>query len=297
MTTDSAGGADLTTLRSTINASLESLLPEDSTLAPELIAAMRYTVLGKGKRLRPLLTLAAATGCGASLEHALAPACALEFVHAYSLIHDDLPAMDDDDLRHGLPSCHIRYGEATAILAGDALQALAFETLGTAASLTPQQRLQAVTVLAKAAGPAGMVGGQARDMAAEGVYLSLGELQALHAAKTGALITAAVQIGAVVGDASDEQYVLLTEFAQRIGLAFQIIDDVLDETATTAELGKPAGSDAQASKSTYPSLLGLAQSRELAQELLEEALPMLARAGVRNELLTELGRLAVHRAH
>lgn len=294
MTTDPI---DVPALRATINSTLERSLPDDSSLAPELVAAMRYAALGNGKRLRPLLACAAASGCGAPLEQALVPACALEFIHAYSLIHDDLPAMDDDALRHGLPACHIRYGEATAILAGDALQSLAFEALANAPDVSAPTRLRCIQVLAAACGPEGMAGGQARDMAAEGVYLSLGELQALHAAKTGALITAAVQIGALVGNANDEQYVLLTEFAQRIGLAFQIIDDVLDETATTEALGKPAGSDSEAGKSTYPALLGLRQSQELAEELLGEALPMLARAGVENELLKDLALAAVRRSH
>ena len=200
-------------------------------------------------------------------------------------------------MRHGLASCHIRFGEATAILAGDGLQALAFETLAKAPGLTTQVRLQALSILAAAAGPAGMVGGQSRDMDAEKLTLVLGELETLHAAKTGALMTAAVQIGALVGNASAEQYVLLTEYARRVGLAFQIIDDVLDVTETTEVLGKPAGSDAQAGKNTYPVLLGLSESRLRAEELLAEALPMLDRAGVQNGLLGDLGRLAVRRHH
>lgn len=282
-------------LRSLIDDALGMYLPKESALAPDLIAAMRYATLGNGKRLRPLLTIAAATAYGATLEDVLAPACALEFIHAYSLIHDDLPAMDDDDLRHGLPSCHVRFGEATAILAGDALHALAFENIAQAQGLPTDVRLQCVAILASAAGPSGMVGGQSRDMAAEKLTLALGELQALHAAKTGALITAAVQIGALVGNASSEQYVLLTEYARRIGLAFQIIDDVLDVTETTESLGKPAGSDQLAGKNTYPALLGLSESRLRAEELLAEALPMLDRAAVGNPLLGDLARMAVRR--
>ncbi|MFK7916153.1 MAG: polyprenyl synthetase family protein [Pseudomonadales bacterium] len=297
MTASTAALPPLPELRALIDDALGMYLPKESALAPDLIAAMRYSTLGNGKRLRPLLTIAAATAFGAELEDALAPACALEFIHAYSLIHDDLPAMDDDDLRHGLASCHIRFGEATAILAGDALQTLAFETIANAQGLGSDVRLQGVSLLAAAVGPAGMVGGQMRDMAAEKLTLVLGELEALHAAKTGALITAAVQLGALVGGASAEQYVLLTEYAKRVGLAFQIIDDVLDVTETTESLGKPAGSDEAAGKNTYPVLLGLSESRLRAEELLAEALPMLDRAGVQNALLGDLGRMAVRRTH
>ncbi|MGI9326219.1 MAG: polyprenyl synthetase family protein [Pseudomonadales bacterium] len=300
MTTSSDGAAalpDLPELRATVDDALNVHLPKDTELSEDLLAAMRYATLGNGKRMRPLLTIAAATGCGASLEDALAPACALELIHAYSLIHDDLPAMDDDELRHGLPSCHVRFGEANAILAGDALQALAFETLCGAQGLSQEVRLRSIQVLAAAAGPAGMVGGQARDMEAEKQKLSLGELQRLHAAKTGALMTAAVQIGALVGNASAEQYVLLTEFARRVGLAFQIVDDLLDVTESTEQLGKPAGSDAKAGKNTYPALMGQKASRLRAEELLAEALPMLDRAKIQNPLLGDLAKLSVRRTH
>ena len=288
---------DLTELRATVNDALGHYLPKDSVIAPTLIEAMRYAVLGNGKRMRPLLCVGAATGFGGTLEETLAPACALEYIHAYSLIHDDLPAMDDDDLRHGLPSCHIRFGEATAILAGDALQAQAFDILASAEALPVPVRLECVRLLAEASGVGGMAGGQALDMQAENQTLSLSQLQALHGAKTGALITAAVKMGAVVAGASDEQTVLLSEFANRIGLAFQIIDDVLDITASTEELGKPAGSDLESGKNTYPALLGLDESRERAESLLAEALPMLDRAGIQNGLLGELATLAVRRSH
>lgn len=292
---------DLNALRATINDALSHYLPKESPLAPDLIAAMRYAALGNGKRMRPLLCVATAIGLGptvpGALEDALAPACALEYIHAYSLIHDDLPAMDDDDLRHGLASCHIRFGEATAIIAGDALQAHAFEVLADAQGLSIAQRLACIRLLAQASGTGGMAGGQALDMQAENQTLSLTQLQTLHAAKTGALITASVQIGAIVGGASDEQQVLLREFANRVGLAFQIIDDVLDVTASTEELGKPAGSDLLAGKNTYPSLLGLAESKLRAEELLAEALPMLDRAGIKNGMLGELASLAVRRSY
>jgi geranylgeranyl pyrophosphate synthase len=235
---------------------------------------------------------------GGTVEQALAPACAVEFIHAYSLVHDDLPAMDDDELRHGQPSNHVRFGEATAILAGDALQALAFRTLAEAPDVPAPARLRALTLLADAAGWAGMVGGQAFDLAAESCELAQTDLAALHGAKTGALIRAAVQIGAVVGnpDLPAATLELLGAFAGRVGLAFQVIDDVLDVTASTETLGKPAGSDLAADKSTYPKLLGLDGARALADSLLAEALELHDRAGLAHGLLGELARRSVHRA-
>ena len=258
---------------------------------------MRYATLGGGKRIRPMLVCATCTGLGGALEDALAPACALEFMHAYSLVHDDLPAMDDDELRHGLPSTHIKYGEATAILVGDALQSLAFETLAKAPAGSDAVRLRAVQLLADAVGWQGMAGGQLYDLESEGKRLSLADLQNLHAAKTGALIRAAVQLGALFGDPAipAESYVLLEEFAKRLGVAFQIVDDVLDETQTTETLGKPAGSDASAQKSTYPALMGIDSARELAAEMLGEALAMHDRAGLEHDLLAELAARAVNR--
>ncbi len=289
---------ELDELRALINDALDHHLPNASAIAQPLVDAMRYTTLGGGKRIRPMLVCATCTGLGGALEDALAPACAVEFIHAYSLIHDDLPSMDDDELRHGLPSSHIKFGEATAVLAGDALQALAFETLARAPAGSDAQRLRAVQLLAAAAGPEGMVGGQSYDLESERKKLSLSQLQTLHAAKTGALITAAVEIGALFGkpDLSPEKHVLISEFAARIGLAFQVIDDILDVTATTEELGKPAGSDASSGKSTFPSLIGVDAARGMAEELLSEALPMLDRVGVQHSLLRDLAELIVKRA-
>jgi geranylgeranyl diphosphate synthase type II len=296
MTTDQAPLVEtVQSIKVAIEDALDHHLPRDSELAPDLVAAMRYSALGSGKRIRPLLVCAATLGVGGHLEDALAPACALEFIHAYSLIHDDLPAMDDDDLRHGLPSCHVRFGQATAILAGDALQTLAFTTLTEAPAIESDTKVQALRLLSNNSGWKGMVGGQARDMSAEGEKLSLTELQALHSAKTGALITASVQIGALVGGATSEQFVLLTEFANRIGLAFQVIDDVLDMTQSTEHLGKPAGSDTKADKNTYPALMGLIQAQEHAEALLMEALPLLDRAKVSNPLLANIAESAVRR--
>ena len=288
---------DLDELKKVIEAALARHLPDTSPIAPELVDAMRYATLTGGKRLRPLLVCAACTGVGGTLDQALAPACAVEFIHAYSLVHDDLPAMDDDDLRHGMPSNHVRFGEATAILAGDALQALAFRTL---AARPESRRTRACapspcspTRPAGRAWSAGRVSTSPRSR----MQLDQLDLAALHGAKTGALIRAAVQIGAVVGnpDLPDATLDLLGEFAARVGLAFQVIDDVLDVTASTATLGKPAGSDIAANKSTYPKLLGIDGARELADSLLNDALELLDRAGLRHDLLAELARRSVQR--
>jgi len=288
---------ELRELKTTIEDALDHYLPAQSPIAQELVDAMRYATLSGGKRLRPMLVCAACTGVGGALEDALAPACAVEFIHAYSLIHDDLPAMDDDALRHGLPSNHVQFGEASAILAGDALQALAFRTLAEAPNVPPAARLRTVTLLGDAAGWAGMVGGQGFDLAAEHQSLDLEGLEALHGAKTGALIRAAVQIGAVVGRPAldDETFVLLGEFASRVGHAFQIIDDVLDVTASSDVLGKPAGSDDAAHKSTYPSLMGVDAARDRAIRLLAEAMKFLHRAGLADSQLAELARRSVER--
>ena len=288
---------ELEVLRTTIEDALNHHLPTSSPIAQPLLDAMRYATLGGGKRIRPMLVCATCTGLGGVVEDALAPACAIEFMHAYSLVHDDLPAMDDDDLRHGLPSNHIKFGEATAVLAGDALQALAFETLAKAPTSSDAVRLRAVQLLAEAVGWRGMVGGQSYDLESERKQLSLSELQTLHAAKTGALIKVAVQLGALFGNPmlAPETYVLITEFATRVGLAFQVIDDVLDVTQSTEDLGKPAGSDKAAGKSTYPALLGVDAARDLADELLAEALPMLDRAGLQHTQLKQLALLAVKR--
>lgn len=290
---------ELRTFKHTIEDALSHHLPVSSENAQVMVDAMRYASLSGGKRIRPLLVCATCTGLGGNLENALAPACAVEFVHAYSLLHDDLPSMDNDDLRHGLPSGHIKFGEANAILAGDALLTLAFETLANAPISRTDVRLTAIQLLAEAAGWQGMVGGQSFDLEAENKRLSLSQLQSLHGAKTGALIRVAVQIGALFGDArvDAETYVLLTEFATRIGLAFQIIDDVLDVTQTTDKLGKPAGSDEKAHKSTYTSLLGVEQAKTQAHDLLAEATLMLERAGLKHDLLEELAQKIVMRDH
>lgn len=282
-------------VRAAIEEALAGFLPSCSPIAQPLVDAMRYAALGGGKRLRPMLTCASCMAFGGRLEDALPPACAVELIHAYSLVHDDLPAMDDDALRRGRPSCHAAYGEAVAILVGDALQALAFEVLAGAPAGSAANRGAAVSLLAEAVGWRGMVGGQAFDMASEGQRLGLAELKALHAAKTGALLSAAVQIGALFANASEVQMAVAKAFGDRVGLGFQIIDDVLDVTSDTATLGKPVGSDQQADKSTFVTLMSLDEARREARALSEEAASLLRREGLQDTLLAELGLQAVER--
>ncbi len=288
---------ELRAFKAAIEQAIRRYLPTTSPIAQSLVDAMRHAVLGGGKRLRPLFVCAACGDLGGRVEDALAPACAVEFMHAYSLVHDDLPAMDDDALRHGLPSCHVAYGEATAILAGDALQALAFETLAGAPDTDPALCLLAMRRLGSACGWAGMAGGQCFDLASGGSPLNVSEVRALHAAKTGALIRVAVELGALFARAGEERLVVVGEFAERIGLAFQVMDDVLDITQSTETLGKPAGSDVGANKSTFPALMGVESAREEARLLLGEALECLQRVDLRDGRLAELARLAVDRDH
>lgn len=265
-----------------VNAALEIYLPAALAPAARLKAAMRYSVQNGGKRVRATLVYAGAEAVGCCSDsdcpnhQALnAAACALELIHAYSLIHDDLPAMDDDDLRRGLPTCHIAYDEATAILAGDALQTLAFEILAEAA-LPAELRLALIATLSTASGHAGMVGGQVLDLDGENRQdtsaLSLAELEQIHRHKTGALISASVRMGALIAKASAAQLQQLHNYALAIGLAFQVVDDILDIEGSTEALGKKAGADLALNKSTYPALLGLAGAKRKAEELHQEAL-------------------------
>ncbi len=280
---------------------LAERLPSTATTPARLHEALRYAALDGGKRVRPVLVYA--TGAIFGVDEALldAPACAVEFIHAYSLVHDDLPAMDDDELRRGKPTCHIAYDEATAILVGDALQALAFETLAADAALAPlsaERRLAMVAELARASGSVGMVGGQAIDIEATGERLDLAQLQAMHRAKTGALIRAAVRLGALAAaDADENSLARLDDYAAAIGLAFQIQDDILDVTADTATLGKPQGSDAAADKATYTALLGLEGAREMAQQQHQLALAALEGFGPAAEPLRQLSAYIVSRGH
>jgi farnesyl diphosphate synthase len=254
---------------------LDRRLPAADQDPARLHQAMRYACDG-GKRLRALLVYAAGESLGLPAERLDAPACAVELIHAYSLVHDDLPAMDDDDLRRGRPTVHKAYDEATAILVGDGLQTLAFAVLADEPALEPAQRLRMLSILARASGSLGMVGGQAVDIASEGRRISLEELQSLHARKTGALILSALQLAAAAADAAADVERRLETYGRHIGLAFQIQDDVLDETATTEVLGKTAGKDLAQHKSTYPSLLGLDTARQRAASLFEEARAVVA---------------------
>ncbi|NLI75341.1 MAG: polyprenyl synthetase family protein [Candidatus Riflebacteria bacterium] len=265
--------------RARVDAVLSAWLADEAGIPDDLRRAMTYSVAAGGKRIRPLLCLMVAEGLGASGEGLLRAAAAFELLHTYSLIHDDLPALDDDDLRRGKPTCHRAFSEATAILAGDALQALAFDWLaGTAARGLPAERvLEAVRVFARAVGPAGMVGGQSLDMAGEGRSLTMGELQAIHRGKTGALLAAAVEVGAVLAGAVGEERALLRAWGEQIGLLFQIVDDILDVVGDAAALGKTPGKDVRTGKVTYPSLVGLDEARRLARAVHDEAQALAAR--------------------
>lgn len=291
---------ELTRLKALVEGALDDTLPRHSDIAQAVTDAMRHSVLGGGKRMRPLLACAACRAVGGDGEDALPAACALEFIHAYSLIHDDLPAMDDDELRHGLPSAHIAFGEANAILAGDSLHSLAFHALVTAPRISAATKVRMIELLARAAGWSGMAGGQCLDIAAEGEKLTLDELKVLHAAKTGALICAAVELGALSSTAApvnETQLQHLSEFGKKIGLAFQVIDDVLDVTQSSAKLGKPAGSDEALEKNTFPRLIGLDAARTLAHDLVDEAVAVLQAGKVHCDDLETLARMVVDRDH
>jgi farnesyl diphosphate synthase len=275
---------------------LERLLPEPETPPQRLHQAMRYAVLGNGKRMRPLLVYATGALLGAPVETLDRPAAAVELVHAYSLIHDDLPAMDDDDLRRGRPTCHKAFDEATAILAGDALQCLAFEVLLESDHPEPV-RLAMLRTLAMASGTRGMAGGQAIDIAATGQRLDLGQLETMHRMKTGALIRAAVRLGTIVAAADDAVAEALDHFADSLGLAFQIRDDLLDVEGTASGLGKTAGKDARTSKPTYPSVLGQQEARLRLQAEAERMCTALEGLGWGDSALAELGRIAAGRTY
>lgn len=278
-----------------VNAALERALRLDD--CPErLLAAMRHGVLGGGKRIRARLVYAAGRLAGAPDTLIDRAAVAVELIHAYSLIHDDLPAMDDDDLRRGQPTVHVQFDEATAILAGDALQALAFEVL-TDRSVDAETARRWVAILAKAAGPEGMVAGQTLDIAGEDRSLSLEDVEAIHRRKTGALLHASVAMGATAGELSDPEVAAADRFGAEIGLAFQIHDDVLDATTATEVLGKPQGSDQRQGKSTYVSALGLDVAKREAQRRFEDACGHLATFADRARELTDLAHLIVSRNH
>ena len=305
MTTERAGGrpaagedfaAWMGSVQARVEAALELALPQAAVIPVRLHQAMRYAVLGGGKRVRPLLVFAAGDLAGAAAGRLDAAACAVECIHAYSLVHDDMPCMDDDDLRRGRPTCHVRYDEATALLVGDALQTEAFSLLCRTPQTDPVRRLELVKTLAHATGSRGMAGGQAIDLASIGKALTQPELELMHTLKTGALIRASILLGALCGnDLSTIQREQLDHFSKRIGLLFQVVDDILDCTASTATLGKTAGKDAAADKPTYVSLMGLNAARDFAKNLHVDAMSSLELFGASGRRLRELADYIAHR--
>lgn len=282
--------------RARVDAALSAALPEPGTSPQRLHGAMRHAVLLGGKRMRPLLVYATGTAFGAETAALDAPAVAVELIHAYSLVHDDLPAMDDDALRRGQPTVHVAFDEATAVLAGDALQSLAFEVLADA-DVAAATRVDLLRTLAVASGAAGMCGGQALDLAAtgNGGSLSVHALEELHSLKTGALIRAAVRMGALCGGAPLDELESLDRYAAALGLAFQVRDDILDIEGDSATLGKTAGKDVAQDKATFPALIGLDASRERLDDLRRAMDDALAPLGERGNALAALGRMAIER--
>jgi len=281
--------------RLTVDAALDRLLPRETTRPNSIHQAMRYSVFAGGKRVRPLLCLETSRMFHSDIGPALHPACAIEFIHTYSLIHDDLPSLDNDDLRRGKPTCHKKFGEATAILAGDALLTLAFETIA-AAPVDAERRAGMVTEVAKAAGTVdGMVGGQVADLEAQGRQVLPEMLEYIHRSKTAALIRAAVTAGALCAGASEDDVARLRRFGETIGWAFQVTDDILDVEESSAALGKTAGKDAAQRKATYPAVHGLRRSHEIASDLAARAIKELAPLGPRARRLREVAEYLVLR--
>jgi geranylgeranyl diphosphate synthase type II len=277
----------------TLEAALVKAVEFDSNCPSQLAEAIRYSLLAPGKRLRPRLVLLAAEACGGKIEEALPAAVAVEMVHCYSLVHDDLPAMDDDDLRRGRPTCHRQFDEATAILVGDALLTRAFEVLATQIK-PPERAARCCAKLAHAAGATALVGGQADDLAAEFRHIGLERLQSIHRRKTGALFRASLVLGAVAVDAAAEEERALAVFGEHVGHAFQIVDDLLDVGGQEASVGKRLGKDRRRGKVTYPALLGMEESRRRAAELIEQACaalePFASAAAPLRELAEFVGR-------
>jgi len=278
-----------------IEHALDRLVPAQECAQKNLFTAARYSLLGGGKRIRPILAIATAEALGASRESALQPACALEMIHTYSLIHDDLPCMDDDDIRRGKPSLHRAFPEGLAVLAGDYLLTYAFEVICNAKHLSTEQRLTLVKILSDQSGGHGMIAGQVMDIEAEGKSIDLAQLKETHRCKTGALLLASIEFGATIANASTAQLQVLRKFGEDIGLAYQIIDDVLDVTASKQKHGKDIGSDILNNKATYVTLLGLEKSKALAQKLFNEASQSLNSLNVDTALLLKLAELIVNR--
>ena len=292
--------SDIEQLRNIINQELILFLPEKSSIAELLVQAMHYSVMGGGKRIRPILALATCESTGTSITNAIGPACAIELIHAYSLIHDDLPAMDDDELRHGQASTHVRFGQAQAILAGDALQSLAFQIISDPKGLSTKTKIDIIQILSTAIGWKGMAGGQSMDIESENFEPSLTEIKALHKAKTGALIQASVQIGAISSnkiEKTSKEFLALSKFGSLIGLAFQIVDDLLDVSATSEELGKPSHSDQKNEKKTFIDILGFDQSAALANKITQDGILLLKQTGLNVEVLESIALQCMNRAN
>jgi geranylgeranyl diphosphate synthase type II len=287
--------------RELVDAALDGFLPDESGTLADHIKAMRYSLFAGGKRVRPILCLAAAEAVKDFKDSypfpLLLTACALECIHTYSLIHDDLPAMDDDDLRRGKPTNHMVFGEAGAILAGDSLLTYGFELLSRdeMETVPAGDRLKVISLISKAIGPEGMVGGQYLDLTNEGVEIEYEMLQEIHSRKTGALITASILSGAILGNSSHDQFSALADYGIKLGLAFQIVDDLLNVEGTAEQLGKAAGSDAARNKATYPALFGVEETREKAHEAVSGALDALAGFDERADILRELARYILER--
>jgi len=280
--------AYLTARATEVDAAMDAFLPKAKERPATIHAAMRYAVFAGGKRLRPVLCLAAAEACGGEVSNALAPACALELMHTYSLVHDDLPAMDDDDLRRGRPTCHKVYGEAIGVLCGDALLTEAFIVLARTPASKRYGAREYITELAGTGGSRKLIGGQVMDLEGEGKALTKRDLIRIHEAKTAALLTSALRLGAMTANATPAKLEALSIFGYNLGLAFQVIDDILDVTQSTEVLGKTAGKDAAVEKSTYPSVMGLDQSREEAAKLTKTAMDALKPFGEKAVRLEEI---------
>jgi len=282
--------------RALVEVELNRLLPPSGALPEKVHQAIRWSVFAGGKRFRPALLLAVGQAFGAEVKQLIRTACAFEMIHTYSLIHDDLPAMDDDDLRRGRPTCHVRFDEATAILAGDALQTSAFQTIADGDTLTATTRIALISELARGAGtPEGMVAGQALDMEAEARQVNGSELEGIHRLKTGALIVGAARCGAIIGAANEHELTAITRYASHLGLLFQITDDLLDVTATAADLGKTPGKDVQSRKATYPALYGIEESREKAINAHRAACESLEQLDRPTEVLHRIVDFILHR--
>lgn len=279
-----------------VDKQLEMLVPSAGVEPKRLHAAMRWSLFGGGKRFRPSLVIAVGKAFNVPEEKLLRCAAAIEMIHTYSLIHDDLPAMDNDKLRRGRETCHIKFDEATAILAGDCLQNLAFQTIAEDETLSEKLRIKLISEVANASGtPFGMVAGQQLDLEAEGKNIEIKELERIHHSKTGAMISSSARIGAIIGEANKTELEAVTQYAVQLGLLFQITDDLLDVTQTTEVLGKTAGKDSVAEKATYPSIYGLEEAQNLANKVYSEAIANLQKINQETELLANLADFILHR--